>query len=638
MLGPLPPIPETGWRPPAEFPNIIDAPWISLDCETYDPELDDFGPGWARGKGHIVGVSIAVPWGKWYFPMRHSVQKDYNLDPEKVLDWLRYSLSGRQPKIGANIIYDLGWLRQEGVIVNGPLYDVQYAEALLDEVAALSLDELGWRHLKRGKLTAAVEEWVMNYYQPPKTKWRREIHRAPPSLVGPYAEEDAQMPYEILLKQWPQLVARKLMDLFEMECRGIRLLLDMRFAGITVDLAYTEKMRDEFVVDGAALLKQAEYIAGTSLNVNSSESIAAAFDKLGLSYTKTAAGNASFTKDWLKVQAHPLAKLITSIRELDKLRSTFAEGYILEANVNGKIFCSFHPLMGEGGGAKTGRYSSSDPNLQNIPTRTKEGKRIRQAFICDAGHKQFRSHDHSQVEYRMLAHYAVGKGSDDVRARYRNDPKLDYHGMIGQIVKEVTGIDFIREIIKNINFGIVYGIGIPHLAELLGKDISEARSILNQFHVAVPFSKDTMKATIEEVGRTGICTTILGRQTHFDLWEPAAYGKWGMPLSYHAALGEYGTDIKRAGLYKALNYRLQGSGTGDVMKKGMLDCYEAGVFDATGVPRLTVHDELAFSEPHDVRDEAWREMQHLMEHCLDDLLTVPLRFDGKVGQHWAQCK
>ena len=114
-LGPMPEIPETGWRPPTVFPNIRDAPWIALDCETYDPELNDYGPGWARGKGHICGVSLAWPGGKLYYPIRHTVQKELNLDPETIMRYLNWALGGACPKIGANISYDIGWLKWEGV-------------------------------------------------------------------------------------------------------------------------------------------------------------------------------------------------------------------------------------------------------------------------------------------------------------------------------------------------------------------------------------------------------------------------------------------------------------------------------------------------------------------------------------------
>lgn len=653
VLGPMPEIPETGWRPPAFFPNIIDAPWIGLDCETWDPELNDYGPGWARGRGHIVGVSISTPQGSWYFPIRHTIQPELNLDPDTVLRWLRYSLSARQPKIGANLMYDIGWLTHEGVTVNGPLYDVQYAEGLIDETARVNLETIGRRYLRRGKLTTVLKEWAQLYYGKSDDRWREDIYRCPVTLVGPYAIEDAKMPYEILMLQWPILVNRGLLELFEMECKLIRLLVRMRFQGITVNVPYAEQYRDELVTRAATLLKQAETIAGTGINVYSAESLSLAFDRLGLPYTRTTRGNPSFTADFLKAAKHPFAQLISDIRHLEKLRSTFVEGYILNANINGKVFCSFHPMFGAEGGAKTGRFSSSDPNLQNIPTRTEDGKRIRAIFTHDAGHLCCRDGDYSQIEYRMLAHFATGEGADEVRALYNSDPKLDYHDMISGMINQITGfavmvkkgllpgtmfsggVPLIREQIKTLNFALVYGVGKDHLAEMLHVAMAQANELSGVFHKAIPFARATMKAIADEVGQTGICTTILNRQTHFDMWEPAGWGNKGPALPYTAALDAYGSNITRAYLYAALNYRLQGSAA-DVMKKGMIDADEAGIFDETGVPRMTVHDELFFSDAGTAREEAWDELTHIMENTIK--FKVPLRFDLKKGADWRECK
>lgn len=638
----MPPIPDTGWKPPTEFPNIIDAPWIALDCETKDLELNEYGPGWARGRGEIVGVSICTPKGKWYFPVRHTIQSEMNLDWELVKRWLMYSLAGRQPKIGANLIYDIGWLRQEGITVNGPLYDIQYAEALLDENALVALENLSWKYLRRGKTTDLLKEWIQSYYGTSDKKWRGDIWRSPPSLAGHYAEDDALLPYQILMQQWPLLVSRGLLDLFEMECRLIRLLIDMRFQGQTIDLKYANDLRDDLELRGKEVLSQVEHIAGTSVNVNSAEQLSRVFDKLGLYYPRTEPtarspdGNPSFTAEVLKATRHPIAGLIMKTKEIEKMRSTFVQGYMLDSHVNGKIYGSFHPLKGDSKGAKTGRFSSSDPNLQNIPTRTEEGKAIRKAFICDDGHERVRAYDYSQIEYRMLAHFAVGPGADELRQRYWNDPKTDFHKFCGELIKTHTAIDLARSYIKNINFGLTYGMGLEHLAETLGVSPVEAQNLLASYHAALPFAKKTMEQISSDVQRDGICYTLLNRQTHFDLWEPRGYGRRGTPLPYSAAVHAYGMDIIRAYAYRSLNYKLQGSAA-DVMKAAMIRCYEEGVFDATGVPRMTVHDELVFSDPGDVPQDAWDEMQHTMENCIPGI-RVPLKAEGSNGPTWGHCK
>lgn len=656
VLGPMPSIPDTGWVPVAELPNIIYAPWISLDCETYDPELIDNGPGWARGKGHIVGVSVAVPWGKWYFPIRHTIQPELNMDPQRVLDWLKWSLSGNQPKIGANLIYDIGWLAQEGVQVNGPLYDVQFAEGLLQEEGRLALEEIGWKYLGRGKKSDHLEEWIMSYYNPPQKFWRREIYRSPVTLTGPYAEDDAEMPYEILMKQWPMLVRYGLMDLFEMECKLIRVLVAMRFAGITVDLPFAEECKGAFNKRADEIHGQLEYVAGGTININAADSIAKAFDRNGIAYNRTRTGKPSFKADFLKSIKHPVGQLIVAERQLRKLVSTFIQGYILDSHVNSKVFASFHPMVGEFGGARSGRFSSSNPNLQNIPIRTPEGRLLRGMFRYDYDHARYRSGDYSQVEYRLLAHFATGEGADVVRDAYNQNNKLDYHDMVSRLINEMTGYQIelkdgtilpgqllsgsllVREHIKTLNFALVYGVGGDHLAEMLGVDSAKGREISQTFHKAVPFAKATMNATSQEVGQSGICTTILGRRSHFDLWEPDDYrtnGKFTLPLPYGEALDAFGPNIRRAYLYAALNYRLQGSAA-DVMKKGMLDCWENGIYHYTGVPRLTVHDELGFSDPGGVPEDAWVELVRTMENTIP--LSVPLRFDFKAGNNWKECK
>jgi DNA polymerase I-like protein with 3'-5' exonuclease and polymerase domains len=642
VLGPMPTIPETGWTPPTHFPNIIDAPWIGLDCETKDPELDEYGPGWARGRGEIVGVSVCTPQGKWYFPIRHTVQSEMNFDPDLVLRWLKYSLAGRQPKIGANLIYDIGWLRQEGVLVNGPLYDIQYAEALLDESAFVSLEHLSWKYLRRGKTTDHLKDWCQTYYGTTESKWRRDIWRSPPSLVGFYAEDDAMLPYQILMRQWPLLVSKGLLELFEMECRLTRLLIDMRFKGQHIDLKYAGELNDSLTVRGKDVQAQLNRVAGFEVNTNSSRHLSDLFDRLGLYYPRTEPteknpeGNPSFTKEVLQATKHPVANLILKTKEIEKIRGTFVQGYMLDSHINEMVYCQFHPLKGDGKGAKTGRFSSTDPNLQNIPVRTEEGKAIRQAFIADYGHKQIRAYDYSQIEYRMLAHFATGQGAEELRQRYINDPTTDFHKLCGELIKTYTAVELARSYIKNINFGLTYGMGLEHLAESLGVSTTEALELLKAYHTALPFAKATMKQISDDVQRDGVCRTLLNRQTHFDLWEPRGYGVKGPALPYGAALAKYGTDIIRAYGYRSLNYKLQGSAA-DVMKSAMLKCYEDGIFDATGVPRMTVHDELVFSDTGETSDDAWREMQHAMENCLPGI-RVPLKAEEAIALNWGGCK
>lgn len=634
VLGPLPEIPATGWTTPRELPDLTRAPVIAFDCETYDPNLTTIGPGWARGDGHIVGISAAIPGHRWYFPIRHEVEPEMNMDPELVLKWARHMFDTPDiPKVGANLIYDVGWLRQEGVKVSGKLYDVQFAEALLNESSKVNLEALGQKHCGVGKETDLLMDWCMNYYGSGKKNWRKDIYRAPVSLVGAYGEQDASLPLDVLNKQWPLLQAEGQAELFDLECSLIYLLVDMRYKGVCIDVDKADELRATLQGRENVIQEQLDAKAGKAINVNAADSIRKMFDGAGLSYPKTKTGKPSFKKEFLTNHPHELPQLVTQIRALQKLRSTFVEGYMLNSHKNGFIYGSFHPLSGTDGGAKTGRLASSDPNLQNIPSRTEEGKLIRQAFIMDRGHHHWRKYDYSQIEYRLLAHFATGDGADLIRQAYLNDPRTDYHNQTAVLIEQITGIKLQRSQTKNINFGIAYGMGLAKLAADLGVSMAQAQELMEAYHNGVPFAKATMQALSDHAEQYGYNVTILGRRTRFNTWEPRDFNDKRPPLPYDEAVREYGTNIKRAYLYRTLNYTLQGS-SADMMKKAMAKCYYDGIFDVTGVPRLTVHDELDFSVTEDTpaMREAFREMHHIMQTVIP--LRVPVICDLEIGPNW----
>lgn len=642
VIRPRPPVPETGWRPPTDFPNLSSAYLLSLDTETYDPELLDSGPGWARGRGHIVGVSIGAKdrlgnIGGWYFPMRHEDTPEDNMDPETVLRWLRHTLGDNRPKFGANLIYDLGWLAEEGVYVKGPLFDIQHAEALLEERLSVSLDACAERHLGEHKETSLLYQWCADYYGGKSNdRQRKNIYRSPPSLAGPYAEADATLPLRIVEKQWRILAERGLEELFSLENRLIPLLVAMRRAGVSVDIPFAERLYDEMGQQRAIMERELRDMIGFDVNVNSGDDLKRAFDAHGLRYNTTANGKASFTAPFLQSVEHPIGEKIVEIRQRDKLRNVFIKSYLLENHVNGKVFCSFNQLRGTEGGTRSGRFSSSDPNLQNIPIRTALGKRIRQAFIPDTGHVAWRKYDASQIEYRFLAHFAVGPGADEIRQRYNDDPNVDYHDETGRLVKQLTGLDLARAYVKNVNFGNVYGQGEEGLANLLKLPLAEARVLLRQYHEGLPFVRATMQATNNEVHQFGFITTILGRRTYFDMWEPDTRGRSNVvALPYAEALEKWGPRIKRSYVNPALNRRLQGSAA-DALKKGMVDCWESGIYDEIGVPRLTVHDELDHSDPGG-KDAAFLEMNRTLETALPQM-RVPIKYDFELGPNWGQVK
>lgn len=633
----MPEIPDTGWIKPSYLPDLSSAPIIAVDCETYDPDLLTFGPGWARNKGHLVGVSIGVPGGhRWYFPLRHEVEPADNWPIEPVLRWLQETLGNpKQFKVGANLTYDVGWLRQEGVIVRGSLLDVQFAEALLNEISEVALETMAQKYLGEGKDSSLLYRWCSDFYGGPVSgRQRANIYRTPPRLTGPYAESDADLPLRLIEKLWPLLAKENLLGLFQMECDLIYLTIEMRFSGVQIDLGKAEQLRELLLQKENEEKLVLRGLTGFEVNVNASDSLAKAFDTIGLAYGKTAKGNASFTKAFLAGIKHPVADSINKIRKLAKLRGTFVESYILESHVNGMVYGQFHQLRSDEGGTRSGRFSSSTPNLQNLPSRDDElAPMVRGLFIPDYGHFQWRRYDYSQIEYRMLIHFAIGEGSDDARRRFNKFPDTDYHEWTQALVLEKTGKDLNRKAIKNINFGLIYGMGIEALSGGLGLSLKDGKMLAKAYHEGVPFAKETMNSCMEEVQLTGKISTILGRCSRFDSWEPVGWNNRTIPVSYDKAILLW-RDIQRAHSHKALNRKLQGSAA-DLMKKAMWLCWKDGVFDATGIPRLTVHDELDFSDPGG-KEEAFEEMRYRMENALP--LSIPVKADGEKGMDWGHCK
>lgn len=657
-----PPIPDTGWQRPREFPNLSAAKCIAIDTETWDPELTDFkdeegeetisgkGPGWARGKGHIVGISVATEdMHRWYFPMRHEVEPEWNLDPSHVLAWASDTLGHRgQPKVFANAMYDIGWLAHEGVRVEGEIVDVQFAEALLNEAAKVDLETLSQKYLNTGKETDTLYRWLSDYYGGPiGPKQRRNIYRAPPRMVGPYAETDAINPILIAWEQYPLLVREGMLDLFRMECELVRLLIKMRFAGVSVNLAKAEQLGEELRKRAKVYKIQLKEVVGFDVDVNSSVSLAKAFDHLGLQYPytdptpKKPNGSPSFVKLFLESVDHPVGALITNIRKCEKLDGTFVQSYILDSAVNGKVYGQYHPLRGEGNGTRSGRYSSSTPNLTNLPSRDEElAPLVRGIFEPDYGHKQWRRYDYSQIEYRFLAHFARGTGSEELRELYRRHPDTDFHKATRERIAAKSGKDIGRKPAKNINFGLVFGMGEPKLIRSLGLTQQQGRALFQDYHTSLPYIRETMQWCSQEALSTGTITTILGRKSRFDLWEPnQRYGKRGVKfvrkpaLPLKEALEAYGSDIKRAYGHKALNRKLQGSAA-DLLKQAMFIAWQSGIFDYIGVPRLLVHDETDFSDEGG-NEDAWAEFHRILITAIP--LSLPVMAECDVGPDWGAC-
>jgi DNA polymerase I-like protein with 3'-5' exonuclease and polymerase domains len=629
VVRPMPAIPDTGWRPPSEFPRLEAAKVLAIDCETKDPNLLEHGPGSIRRDGHIVGISVGTEDGaRFYFPMRHEVG-GMNMDAEQVLRWAADELTRPgQTKVGANLMYDAEWLASEGVdITKGDpkFIDVQWQEALLDENAkSYALEALGQKYLGEGKASNSLYEWCSKAYGgQPNGKQRANIYRAPASLVGPYAESDVDLPLRIAALQKAALAAEGLDGVAELENALIPMLLAMRRRGVRVDREAGDSLSEE-------LSQQLETMRTTfnDMDIWSAASIAAACDVAGAPYLRTAKGNPSFTSAWLAAQEHPFLVAVNKMRRIDKLRGTFIEGHALGHLVNGRVHAQFHPLRGDDNGTVSGRFSSSLPNLQNIPSRDDElAPLIRGLFLPDEGQRWARF-DWSQIEYRLLVHYARGGGADAARRQYRDDPTTDFHRM----VSELTGID--RKPAKNINFGLVYGMGVKKMAASLGRSEEATRALFEQYHTTLPFVKSTFDAASQMAAQRGYTRTLLGRRRRFELWEPRQWDKDAEACGKEAATAAWGVGIRRAYTHKALNSILQG-GAADIMKQAMVDIWKAGVCKVLGAPLVTVHDELGWSAADTPQaQEALAECQRIMETCVT--LRVPLRAEREEGPSWGQ--
>jgi DNA polymerase I-like protein with 3'-5' exonuclease and polymerase domains len=618
---PLPSIPETGWKAPTEFPNLDNAKILSIDTETYDPNLLTSGPSIRTG-GHLCGISVATHDASWYFPMRHTIGE--NMEPEKVIAWAKHTFALPMDKVFHNAMYDLEWLESEGIKCGGFIYDTMYAEPLLDEESrhGYSLNNLAGKYLGQQKETSLLYDWSSRAYGgPPDGKQRKNISRCPVSLVGPYAEQDAVLPLHILEKQIALLKEQKLYELFRLECRLLPVLLYMRRLGVRVDVPAAERAHAWL---SSKIEEATKRVNG--INVNAGADIAYFCDKNGIEYPRTEKGAPSFTQNWLENHTDPRINAITDLRRYTKARDTFVQGYILDKHVNGRLYCQFHPLKGDDNGTVSGRFSSALPNLQNIPARDKEiGPLIRSLFIPEEG-SQWLRFDWSQIEYRLLAHYAMGEGAEEARERYKNDPNTDFHTMTQEIVW--PGQPEMRKQAKNINFGLVYGMAERTMAANLGRPLEEVQPMFNTYHSEVPFVRETYNKVANRAGSRGFITTVLGRRRRFDLWESTKYGE-GIALPEAEAREKY-KRVRRAYTHKALNSLLQG-GSADLMKLALVMIWEAGLLDENFVLHLLVHDEFDFSMNEADRVKA-RQVHEIMQTCIE--LRVPIVAEVELGANW----
>ena len=608
--------PETEWVPPDRLPNLTQHTEIAIDLETRDPNLLTMGSGSVRRDGEVVGIAIAVEGWSGYFPIAH--EGGGNMDRALVLDWFEELLQTPATKIFHNAMYDVSWIRSMGFYINGGIIDTMIAASLIDEMRfSYTLDSVGKDYIGMRKneklLQEAAKDWGIN----PKA----EMWRLPAPFVGEYAEKDA----EITLKLWHalqhEISKQDLWDVFNMETNLFPCLVDMKFKGVRVDIAKAEAVKTQLVITEGELLRDIKKIAGFDVEIWAAASIAKAFEKVKLPYDRTEKGAPSFTKNFLATHPHELPKLINQAREINKANTTFIDT-ILKHEYKGRIHSDINQIRSDDGGTVTGRFSYSNPNLQQIPARHKElGPLIRSLFIPEEKHK-WGCFDYSQQEPRIVVHYASLmklEGTSTIVDAY-NDGSADFH----QMIADMAGIE--RKQAKTINLGIMYGMGKNKLMAELGLMKDAAEKLLKTYHQKAPFVKMLSEAVARRADDSGKIRTIGGRLCHFDLWEPHGFGI-KKPLKHADALREHGPGIKRAFTYKALNKLIQGSAA-DMTKQSMLALYQEGI-----IPHVQIHDELDISIPNMEQAE---KIIKIMEEAVE--LRVPNKVDFEKGDSWGDIK
>ncbi|PZC48504.1 MAG: DNA polymerase-1 [Chloroflexi bacterium] len=641
---------ESVWSPPEELPNLSDAPIMAIDVETRDPNLKTLGPGWVRNDGNLIGVAVAVDGWCAYLPFGHGDIGDSrgygNMSKTLVLRWLKGQLAHGMPVVFHNAQYDLGWLLSEGVDVRNPILDTMVAAPLLDENRfSYALNSLGATYLGERKQEDDLRRAAAQHGVDAKA----EMWKLPAARVALYAQTDARLTLELWHVLSKKIRADDCQSILDLELSLLPTVFEMRRRGVRVDLEKAERTKKGLLELENKLLTKVKKETGIWVEPWNARSLASVFDKLGLEYGRTAkSGAPSFTKQFLKTHEHPIARNILEIREYNKANTTFVDT-ILSHQHEGRIHCEFNQLRSDGGGTVTGRFSSSHPNLQQMPARHPEIKKlIRGLFLPEEGCR-WGSFDYSAQEPRWLVHYACqSEGTKDdsvvqkIMRRYHEDD-FDFH----QMVADLAGVD--RTLAKTLNLGIMYGMGIAKMATVLGDtSFQEAKALRDEYEEEVPFIRKFATMVMEQAQLRKEVRTFLGRKCRFPMRERPR--ERGSPVHYETMEAEwqqimetpeanraatYGTKwrlldpdrLRVSFTYKALNKLIQAS-SADQTKQAMADCTKNGY-----LPMLTVHDELCFSIE---TDRQVGEIKELMEKCVE--MRVPSKIDVGIGADWGAAK
>ena len=580
--------------------RILAAELVAIDTET--TSLDYM-------QAELVGISVAVGKGEAaYIPVAHEYpgvpdQLDRELVLKKLQPWLE---DAERVKVGHHIKYDQHIFENYGIALRGVLYDTMLESYVLNSTLTRhDMDSVAARYL--GVQTIKYEDVA--------GKGAKQIgfEEVALEVAAPYAAEDADITLQLHHALWPKLCETPSLEriYLELEQPLIEVLERMEHTGVMVDADQLGKQSAELAKSIVAAEKRAHELAGQPFNLGSPKQLQEIlFEKLELPVLgKTPKGQPSTAESVLQelAEEYELPQTILEFRALSKLKSTYTDKLPLEIDARtGRIHTSYHQAV-----AATGRLSSSEPNLQNIPIRKPEGRRIRQAFVAPKGHVLLAA-DYSQIELRIMAHL-----SGDTSLREAFEERRDVHRATAAEVFDVPLEDVIddqRRAAKAINFGLIYGMSAFGLARQLGIARNEAQSYVDLYFERYPGVKAYMDRTREAARSDGFVETVRGRR----LYLPEINAR-------NAARRQY---AERS----AINAPMQGTAA-DIIKQAMIDVHKwLGDTELDVRVIMQVHDELVFEVAETALETSLKQIVEIMESAAE--LDVPLQVDVGVGANW----
>ncbi|MCA4779585.1 DNA polymerase I [Acinetobacter towneri] len=553
----------------------------------------------------IVGFSIAFDAkDAYYVPLAHDYEgAPQQLNRDQVLAQIKPILENNAvDKIGHHLKYDAHVLENHGIHLQGWYFDTMLASYVLNSVATRhGMDDVARLYLSH--LTTSYEQ-IAGKGVKQKTFNQIEIETA-----AHYAAEDAHVTYrlyEVLsakLQKHPELVN----ILHNIEMPVARVLTSMEENGIQLDLKFLDQLGVDFSQTMQDLENQIVELAGENFNVSSPKQVGEIlFDKLGLKGgKKTATGQYSTSESVLEKIEHPISSLILDYRGLSKLKSTYTDGLLKQANNDThRVHTSYHQAL-----TATGRLSSTDPNLQNIPIRTEIGRQIRKAFVAPEG-RVLLAADYSQIELRLMAHFSQDDALLDAFNHGQDVHRRTAAEVLGIALEDVTSDQ--RRQAKAVNFGLLYGMSEFGLIRQLGFTREESQNYIKQYFQRYPGIYEYMQRTRQVALEQGFVETILGRR----LYTPNIAARNMM--------------VRKAAERAAINAPLQGSAA-DIIKMAMIEV-DKMLPQAQAKMLLQVHDELVFEVDADAADELAPKLAEVMQSVVE--ISVPLVVEVGKGNNW----